>query len=205
MPRELSAGFADAIVQQTVHVAFAVQFDFDSGITRLWTGVGTLAWNAQSWFGVGQFGGISPIEEASDVSARGITLSLSGIPSSLISLALAEPYRGRKVTLWTLVTDDTGTSVLYSYESFSGKLDTMTIEDHGDTSVIKVTAENEFLDFERAPGTRYTNEEQQRRFAGDLFFDRTAVLSEKPLYWGVAPSTVPTGAGKEPPLRFAPL
>lgn len=196
MPRDLSAGFLSAIQQQTVHLAFAVELLFDSGAVRAWTGVGDLTWNAQTWTGVGTLGSISGISENTDFSAQGLTFGLSGIPSSLISLALTEKYRGRPVTVHVLIMDETFANVLWSYQQWNGLMDTMLIDEGPEQSTIRLTAESELIDFERPAGTRYTHEEQIRRFSGDLFFQYTALMAEVPLYWGLK------GSGAVPPRQY---
>ena len=35
------------------------------------------------------------MEETAEIAAKGATITLSGIPSNLISLAITEPYQGR--------------------------------------------------------------------------------------------------------------
>lgn len=195
MARDLTAGFLSAIQQQVVHVGFAVEMLFDSGAVRLWTGIGPITWNAQTWSGIGTLGTISGISENADLSAQGIRLGLSGIPSSLISLALTEKYRGRPVTIHVWIMDETFSNVLHSYQPWNGLMDTMTIDEGPESSALNLSCESELIDFERPAGTRLSHEEQIRRFPGDLFFQYTSTMAEVPLYWGIKGS----GAVSQPP------
>ena len=57
---------------------------------------------------------------------------------------------------------------------FDGKLDQMNWEEDGETARIVVNAESRLIDLERSRESRYTEQEQKRRYAGDTFFDYTA-------------------------------
>lgn len=90
MSRNLTEAFASALAQPNVQCAMLVEGEFASGTIHIWTGLGALDWNGQSWTGLGTLIGVDPIEETDDVKASGIAISLSGVPASQISLALSE-------------------------------------------------------------------------------------------------------------------
>ena len=85
------SGFSDASLTAFV----AVELAFDSGTTRLWNGYGDLTVASNTYTGSGDLMSISAIEENSEISAKGLNLVLSGILSSLLSLALTENYQNR--------------------------------------------------------------------------------------------------------------
>lgn len=167
-------------------VAFFAEFQFASGTVRVWSGIGAKVWGAQTWSGAGDFGGITPVDESTEVQAAGLAFKLSGIPSSTLSLALGDNYRGRPCKLWLAVLD-AADAVVDAYQVFAGRMDVMKIDDGGDTATINVQAENRLVDLTRARSLRYTDAEQKRLFAGDLGLEYVAKLAEKPLYWGVPP------------------
>ena len=73
----------------------------DDNVIRLWTGVGTLTLDdGTNWIGAGTLLSISDVEETAEMAVRGATVSLSGIPSEVISLALSEPYQGRVCNIY---------------------------------------------------------------------------------------------------------
>ena len=63
---------------------------------HLWSGYGTITYNGTGYLGIGTLGTISPIEETTDIAARGISLQLSGVPTAQIAIALTENYQGRE-------------------------------------------------------------------------------------------------------------
>lgn len=174
-----------ACAAQQVAPAYLVEMIFDSAPLRVWSGRGDLTWSGRTFTGTGDFGGISEIEESGKVAANGIELSLTGIPSGMISLALAEPYRGRRVyvrlaffdtTTWTLIADPVAV--------FAGRMDTMRIKDSGETATIALSCESKLIDMQRARERRYTYEDQVELFAGDKGFEYVAGLQEQELFWG---------------------
>lgn len=67
---------------------------------------------------------------------------------------------------------------------FEGKLDVPSIQEGGDTSTITLSYESRLIDLQRSRESRYTNEDQQRAFAGDLGCEFVASLQEKQITWG---------------------
>ena len=47
------------------------------------------------WVGTGNLLSVSSIEETTELAVRGATITLSGVPSEVISLALQSAYQGR--------------------------------------------------------------------------------------------------------------
>lgn len=102
--RNLTAGMLAAIAAGTVRPAVLYEGVFVSGgsdaYLRLWTGVGDLVWNSVTWTGGGQLLAISPLEEAAEVRAVGFSVTLSGMPSSLIANALVNARQGKPGKLY---------------------------------------------------------------------------------------------------------
>jgi hypothetical protein len=203
--RELTTDVGNAVVADEVRPAFFVHLALDSGDVRVWNGAAEYELDGETFQGVGHLGGISPVEESTRVTARGIELSLSGIDSSMVSIALAERYRGRRVTIWLAFFDEDFALIADPVQHFSGFLDTMSLqEDGGSTSTITITAESRLIDLERPRESRLTNEEQQRLYPGDLGLEYVAGLADKALPWGVpASSATSSSAPSNPSPRLA--
>jgi hypothetical protein len=196
MSRDLATATAAATSAAEVRPALFVFLDLDGGPVRIWSGVGDRILNSNTFTGLGTLAGVSPIEETTKVRAVGIRLTLSGIPSDVVSLALSEPYRGRPVTMWLALYDSAGALIGDAVQTFSGRIDTMSLEDTGETSMLSLSAESRLIDLERPRETRYTDEEQQRIFPGDTGLRYVAGLQEKELPWGVPwPTSSLNGGG----------
>lgn len=192
MSRTVPAALLTALSQPEVQPFYAVEALFDddddtrwdeSGYAgenaiRLWTGYGDKTIASNTYTGSGNVMGISGLEEVADLAAKNITITLNGVDSSLVSLALQEPYQRRLLRVY-FGTDDTTT-----VEIFSGFMNTMSIEDSGETSTITVTVESKLVALERASNRRYTQENHQARNAGDTFFSFVTELQDRDVVWG---------------------
>lgn len=160
------------------------EFFFDSGTVRMWTGFGSIDYNGELFTGGGNLIGVEPIVETQDLEATGLKFSLSGVPTTLISLALAERYQGRPVKLY-LATVSAGDSPIEIslYQIFAGVMDVMDFTADAEKSSIVVACENIATQAKRINEARYTDEEQQRRYPGDKFFEFTAELQDKEIVW----------------------
>ena len=180
MSRDLTPATVTAIEQPEVYPFFAVELQFDAETIRLWTGQGTLILgDATEWIGLGQLLSLSSIEETSEMSVKGATITLSGIPSELLSLALSSPYQGRVCKIYFGIN---GEDVFN--ELFSGYMDQMNIEESGDTSTIELAVENKLIDLERAKVARFTSGYQKSIYPNDKGLDFIEDLQDKKISWG---------------------
>jgi len=207
MSRDLSSITIDSISEDVVYPFFAVELQFDDNIIRMWTGQGTLVLSDETkWIGLGQLLNISSIEETSEMSVKGASISLSGIPSDLLSLALSQPYQGRvaKIYFGTFqqgsILQETSDYILLEgggrinlesmsqgfNEIFSGYMDQMNIVESGDTATIEMMVENKLIDLERARIARFTSGYQKSIYPGDLGLDFIEDLQDKQIPWGRA-------------------
>lgn len=184
MSRNLTTDFKNAVIAGTVFPAILVVASFDSGTLRFWNGVGTLVYGGNSYTGAGNLLQIAEVVETQNVEARGAEFILSGIPSSIISIALAEEYQDRTITQSFAVFDSSGAVIADPFVFFSGKMDVMSIEEGRDTGSIKLTAENDLISLARVNERRRTPEDQKLTYAGDTFFDQVAALQSKDIVWG---------------------
>jgi hypothetical protein len=206
MSRDLSTNTIDNISQDVVYPFFATELRFDGDNTlRLWTGQGTLVLeDGTSWVGTGNLLNISAIEETSELAVKGATLTLSGVPSEVLSLALSEPYQGRVCNIYfgtfsqgSILQESSSYILLQDgsrinlettdkdfSEIFSGYMDQMNIEESGETSTIQLLVENKLVDLERARVARFTSGYQKSIYAGDLGLDFVEDLQDKQISWG---------------------
>jgi hypothetical protein len=207
MSREIPIGFSEAVEASTVDVFFAIELFFDTSTLRFWSGLGEAVLDGETYVGSGQVIQVSSVDETLDVSAKGATLTLSGLPSSLLSLALAEPYQGRKCKIYFGIRDneaqflqqedddyiltETGAYIDTSVppvnvmaEIFTGYIDQMNIDEGVESSSIAVYVESRLIDLQRPRERRYTSESQKSRFSNDRGFEFVEDLQMKKFQWG---------------------
>jgi hypothetical protein len=179
MSRTLPAGMSTALAGGSVTLFYAVEMLFDSGAIRLWTGYGDKTINSQTYTGAGTLLNIDGIAEVADLNASGITVTLSGISSGVISLALQENYQGRVARVYFGVEGVNGV-----VEVFSGFMDVMTIQHSGDKLNVTLSIESKLVTLQRPNIRRYTSANHKLRNAGDTFFDYVTELQDKEIVWG---------------------
>ena len=179
MSRTVPSAILTALAQDHVEQFLAVELLLDSAPVRLWTGYGDRTIDGNSYVGAGELLNIQGLEEVADLSAKAITISLSGVSGNYVSLALQEPYQRRKCRVLYGVT-----SVDDYVEVFSGKLNKMTIEDAPDSGTISVLVDSKLVELDRASNRRYTSESHKSRHPGDTFFDYVSGLQDAEIVWG---------------------
>lgn len=187
MARNVISTILNKLDDAEVSPFYAVELFFDTDTVRVWTGYGditiTVA-NTRTYSGIGDLLSISEVQESQDISAKGINLTLSGIPSNLLTHALNTPYQGRLCNVhfgfidWSSPANQNGMLI------FTGYMDTMLIEEGAETSTITTSVESRLIDLERPRNRRYTTQNQKQRFSGDLAFDFVESLQNQRLQWG---------------------
>lgn len=207
MSRSLNDGIVEVLSAEAIFPFFAVQLYFDTQPLYFWTGLGDITVDSITYTGTGQLLQISELVETAEITAKGANLTLSGIPSNLLSLALSEPYQGRICRIMfgaidanrVYLTDESGNYILAEdssridissgdpnaiVEIFSGYMDQMNIEEGPETSTIGLSVENKLIDLERVRPFRYTDANQKSRFPDDKGFEFVEDLQDKVFNWG---------------------
>ena len=157
--------------------------NLDSGIIRLWSGIGDLVYAGDTYTGVGNLLSVRLAEESKEIAAKGVNVALNGINSTLIAKALDESYRGRTMAIYLFFMDDNQV-VLYPYAVFVGYINMMNIQDNGETSVISVDAESKLIDLQRPRERRYTSEDQKIDYPNDKGLDAVTWIQNQKIKWG---------------------
>lgn len=207
MSRDLESNMAELLLEPQVHAFFAIQLFFDSQTLKFWSGLGDLTVGSDTYVGSGQMIEVSELNESADISAKGATVTLSGLPSNLLSLVLTEPYQGRKCKIFfgalnaygqrllledgSLLLNQDGSAFTLSEapsdvltEVFTGYVDQMNIDEGAETSVVSVSVESRLIDLQKPRPRRYTDASQKGRFPTDEAFEYVEDLQDKKFQWG---------------------
>lgn len=176
----------DALTSAYQNPGVLIQATFLTGNVYLWSGVGTVSWNGKTWTGVGDLLGLSPISEGSTIEAKGIAISLSGINSTLLNDIINEFQISAPVTVYYALFNE-GVIIDNPLVAFSGEMDRPEIDVDGDKSVISVNCEDRLVELNTPVNRRYTADDQQRSYPGDLVFSFVNLIQQQNLYIGGAP------------------
>ena len=188
MSRPITAGMLGAIQANQLLPAIFVQATMASGTVYLWSGLGSIAWNGQTWQGVGSLLNISTVEEKAEVRATGISITLSGIDSTLLTDVLGEFQLCGPVTVFLGAFSAPGTLIANPITVWSGLLDQPTIDVSADTASISINCESRLIEMNVAVDRRYTDQEQQLDHPGDVGFSFVNSIQDQPIYWGRTPT-----------------
>lgn len=183
MSRALTSGVQTAVAAEVVRPVTLVHMAFDSGDIYYSGADREIVFDSNTYAGIGQFAGFSVVEEGVDLQTYAVTISISGVPTALLSLALGEDYQNRFVTLYQGFLDGNYALIADPVEIFKGRVNQMNIE-AGETATISLSVESRLVDWERPRVRRYNNADQQVAYPSDKGFEFVPQLVEKELIWG---------------------
>lgn len=180
--RDLNTVVTNALDDDVVNPYFAIEMLFDSSALRLWNGVGNKTFSGNVYTGAGDLIGITNVEETTELAAKGITINLNGIDSSILSAGLTEPYQGRVCNVYMGV--EVGGTFSDPVEIFSGYMDELNFEEGAEVVVAELTVENKLIDLERKRVRRYTSGYQKSVHPSDKGLDFVESFLNKSIPWG---------------------
>ena len=183
MAREISSLTLAAGKAGVVRPVILARLDFASGSVRACSAPFNVGHEGETYTGVGNLGAISTVPEGAELQSYAVELTLSGIPSDLVTLALADQYQGREARLFLALLDEGHRLIGVPMLVFRGQMDTLDIE-LGKTATLTLIVQNRLADWERPRLRRYTHEDQQSEFPGDRGFEFVPQMAEKSIYWG---------------------
>ena len=184
MVKTLTTNNSNVLNDEVVRPVYSLKFEYPSNNVYLNSSDRNITWGGNTYIGSGNIGTVSDIEETSELQANGIKLTLTGIPSTYMSVALSSEYQGSPATEYLGFFSSTYGLVDDPFIIFVGKVDTMAIS-LSNTATIELDIENRLVDWERPRISRFTNEEQQNLFSGDKGLEFVDSVAEKELFWGV--------------------
>jgi hypothetical protein len=195
MARDLESAFITELAKEEIAPILLAKINTSGGDVRAWTGVGDITFDGEVYVGGGDLVKVSELIESNDLSAKGMAVSLSGIPSDLLATALGQVEHGRVATLWLglieSVEDTTTTPSTYSlglvdapYEIYSGFTDVTNVSEQGETSTITVNIENRLIALEVAKIRRYTDENQKGDYPNDKGMEFVNALQDMTFKFG---------------------
>lgn len=185
MPRDLEAAMLAALTASPFRPVYFIEIETKTTTMRFWTGIGDKSWDGRTWTGSGQLLSISPIEDVAEIAARGVTFIFSRIPADLLALIKGDIAVGKSAKVWFGALDVDGNVIADPSNIFTGRVDASEVEEGKDTATIHISAESELILLNSASERRYTHEDQQINFLGDLGFEYMQQLqTQQELPWG---------------------
>jgi hypothetical protein len=184
MARDLDSSLlAQFEAERLAPVTFVV-FNFDSGVLRLWSGLGNFVWGGNTYTGAGDLLTASEIEETNEIKAAGLQMTLSGVSTSVIGYAMSENYQQRTCEVYFgAINLDTMTLIGTPAKVFGGFMNIMTVSKSGDTATVKLAIENELVALKKPNKRNYTSADQAREFPADKGLDFIPSIQDLSIEW----------------------
>jgi hypothetical protein len=194
----MTPGMIAQLTSGVVVPARFAELQFESDTVYVWSGYGKITPPGpptdptstfpygETFIGLGWFGGVASVPQTSEGVAQNITLTLSGIPTELLTDAIDQVRETGIATLWLgfLLADGANNNLVGDpLQDFQGALDVPTITEGAATSSVSITAENPLVDLNRPSNRRFTDVDQQLIYPGDLGFQGVGSLQGQYLGW----------------------
>ena len=191
----LGRGIASAVTtdianEKHVRLVSFAKLELDSGTLYMHDSIGTFTWSdpddgSKAWSAIGDFGGISTVEESKQISAYEITISLSGIDASFLDEVLNQSYQGRSITIYLGALDlDDNTLLATPSEVWEGVMDVSRIAfGSGEGNTIEVVCESEFARLDDINGRTFSDSDLQAEYPGDTFLQYLHVMKDATIVW----------------------
>ena len=183
MTREMTASAIAASKEAEIVDAIFFKAEFETGVVAMHTRLGDISFGGDTYLGVGNLAELSAVEENSEIQAKDIKVTLSGIDATLIAVALQENYQNRPCFVYYGLLDANYTVIADPVLMFRGSIDTMAVT-VGETATITVTCQNRLVDWQKSKPRYYTDAEQKSRFPGDRGFELMQESQERKILWG---------------------
>jgi hypothetical protein len=182
--RDINSATITASQASLTHPVLFLKLEFDGGDVNMHTELGDLTFGGDTYTGVGILGAVSSADEVSDLSLAQITVTLSGLPNDLVSIAFEQQYQGRLGTMFLGYLDlTTRTLVDTPAIIYRGIMDTMDFQQDASFS-ITLSIGNRFSAWNNPQIRRYNNADQQSRYPGDKGLQFIEQSSNKTIIWG---------------------
>ena len=198
MSGSIGSSFSTQLSSGQLRPFYAVKMEFTSGNLLLSTTYADLTIDSETYIGSGNILNISPITETADTRATGVEIILNGLDSSILSAGLNDDAQGMAVKIYFgVLTPSTNADAIVDtpYQIFSGFIDSMILEEGGEQSTLKFTVENKLVTLEIPVDRRYTDQDQQNLYTGDVGCEFVTSLQDKSIAWG-AGVTMPSQTSK---------
>ena len=178
----LTTAQKNLLTGQNLKYFWAVVFEFPSETSRMWSGIGDKVIGGETYQGTGSLLKIGDVVESGELGAYNTSLSLSGVPSDLLSLALSIDYRNSKCTIKQGFSG--GSVSEFVSDVYIGFVDSMNIVEGADTSTITVSLESALAVLTRRSSLRYSDANQRARFSNDKGMEFIESLQNRAIAWG---------------------
>lgn len=159
---------------------------WDSGTIYLTDAASSITWSGNTYSALGKMLGFGNIEESVALQATGVDLTLSGVPTDLVSSFLAEDFIDRQVKIYKGFFNSGGAVISDPVLVFQGLMDSPDFQEvlEENATVITIPANSQWAQFDKVNGRKTNTNSQRLHFSGDKGFNFVPGLKDKAIEWG---------------------
>lgn len=166
MGRAMSAAMAAEIAKPNPRPFLLVDLDFPTVPMRLSSRARDVTFNGNLYSGDGVLLEVSEIEETTEVSPAGITITLAAT-AGLRNIIANEYFQGRRASVWLGFIDAAGAMVAAPIVVAGGIMDGADYVDDPAAPLVRLAIATRLRDMTIARERRWTSEDQKAVFPGD--------------------------------------
>lgn len=186
----LSPQAKEALKESSIQLGTLVELEFSFGVERFWTGSHAVTFEGETYTPTGDLGRISALQSSQDLSANGLTLSVTiphedGSPDPRFQNVRPEQYKNRPARVIVAVFDENFSTVIHSLERRYA-MDVLSYNvDPQSATVVSLSIESELMAGAKRTVRRLTDEQQRDDHPDDLAFQFLSYLaSGVEVRWG---------------------
>jgi len=183
MARGISYAFELALGSGAYRYAIGLDIEFDNGTLRLTNHMKDIGYDGNTFNSVGTILSVSSVNENTDLGISGLTASLSGLDSVIVSRMQGTEIQGAPVNARLFILSQQS-NVIHSHLYFKGVIDNMTYTQGKDSVTITLNCENFLVRFGDRVNRRYTAADQKIQYPNDKGLEFVEDIAEKVVIWG---------------------
>lgn len=185
IPQEL----VDAFEQRVVRPVTFIYIDWPGGAVYAHTGVGTITYMGQVWYGLGSFADIGEVVCDNNIGSHTLDAALSGIDPKALKEVTTNDVINRDLEAHLGALGEDG-RLISAAPYFYGRISSTNIKRYGNDS-IAVQATSKTSDWIKNRSNRYTDESYRASYPNDDFFQYIKDLADRALYWNSDKESTP--------------
>lgn len=210
MPRTLSPDTVAALSSGSPHFSVLVRIETPSLTLRMTSDTGPVVFGGETYT-PGTLGSIGTVKEGSKMEDTGISIDFSGVDAPTLAVAASPDFLNSPVSVWLLVSGGGMGFTELRGDSEAVTVDTITLTadmenefltgnvllfsgftagapniSYGQESRVVVQCHGKFAALDRPRTERYADQDQQRKYPGDIGMQYASTVSSRDVIWPAA-------------------
>ena len=182
MPRTLSPETIAALSSGSPRFAVLVRIETPTLTLRMTSETGQVEFGGETYM-PGTLGNIGAVREGSDMTETTIGIDFSGVDLPTLAVAASPGFVNSPVSVWLLVEGGGQSGSVLLFAGFTAGAPNIS---YGQESRVMVQCKGKFAALDRPRTERYADQDQRRKYPGDLGMQYASTVSSREVIWPAA-------------------